>query len=1284
MAREFVDLTGEDTRELPVRGNSGRNSEVRRDSEIISLVSDDEASTRQKAPKKNSSTARGAVHSSQGKRLDAAPAQAITPVNQNKRGGSTSSSNRRLDARSPLNKTKSRVGQSTQSVNRNSASKRRTGPLGSTESSSRYLLDGPAVPGLAYRPQSSQYFCYNGVETRIPLHQDLLTRPTRDEDVYPRPPREEDDDALSRLNRAISTVANEQYSPKGKGRISATDYDATTERVLGPQTQQDKHPEKIGVSNAFNTTEDIQNAVSAQVWREASNAPPASDSPKQNHLTTKAGTNLEEPGQTNGFSHASKSILQEKAENSIVREDSYTAEDGILDDGADELQLNANEDLPETTQTHQALDSVPLLAQQAGQHSAIDVLELELKPVKLALKRCISLALEEQTPIAKTCLQQARVRASIQAVTSDTKTDPWANKISVSLSNPSQTVKSDARQLTTNVLSTSTGYACRNKGTLTVEPSHFCSSVRNLPKYKSIVRLGPNVLAENDRTMKYLPYFQEEEHVDGQKNDLRRELQQRFDDRVRDLPLVLRCAEKAEFYRDVVDDFIAEIGTTYTAIMYFLYHDDENWKPSIDISEETLAIALANPDGVCPQCGQNYNTRKWKGVLERLKVPSDRELVLASLAYSAFRDVLSFSIWHVISKDESILRMIDHPDRDAREDSKGMNFRCLTCGIYDCPTHGAYFEHSESMNTSEESESSDTDNELGHNFRQRINHPAPSRTDPDAGHLCGPYCVNPQTKLSEILGSHPGGKISGIYNQAQEAPGPYGLNDHELCDENCFWRTDLRVIADDSHPSQSLTIAHNNYVLKEKNYRFYGWRVEDVDQYKRILPVYVKQRRGPCLMAMSIRQSCLKIFVEMLFDMQIHQHTNADDPAIMVQPIVEPRDASYWVEHSITHLHDELNRKNDMILKGRCRNAMIQRDRPKHTWKGISEVHGWGLFAGEDIRPHEFIGEYKGEIISRAEADRRGAVYHHRGLEYLFTLNKDQDIDSSRAGNKMRFINNSDEPRNQNCYARKMFCNGVQRIGLFAKGPKTIEAGSELFFHYGYPREITKRFWEKGERPQRGIAMLKARATKRTGSVRAVKSKTQKPRKAHVPPAVKSRPEEYTYNEKGKAKAQEDDAESSLETKRRSQVKRKRVSSVGATSGDDLSDLINQDNNKNGGPSRPLRRRHESPPEVEIPEVPESGDEDYNAFAEDIEGSSDENNEDDQDDEMPKARRGPLRGGKGDGRYGGAMQRAGWITRKRNMEMSKAAEKIKLTRSRKPKSRASRKVPLSSNRGSRL
>jgi histone-lysine N-methyltransferase EZH2 len=63
---------------------------------------------------------------------------------------------------------------------------------------------------------------------------------------------------------------------------------------------------------------------------------------------------------------------------------------------------------------------------------------------------------------------------------------------------------------------------------------------------------------------------------------------------------------------------------------------------------------------------------------------------------------------------------------------------------------------------------------------------------------------------------------------------------------------------------------------------------------------------------------------------------------------------------------------------------------------------GLGLFTLEDIEKDEFICEYTGEIISRDESDRRSVIKDVVGLNYLFTVSQQFDIDAFRAGNEMR------------------------------------------------------------------------------------------------------------------------------------------------------------------------------------------------------------------------------------------------------------------------------------------
>ena len=166
----------------------------------------------------------------------------------------------------------------------------------------------------------------------------------------------------------------------------------------------------------------------------------------------------------------------------------------------------------------------------------------------------------------------------------------------------------------------------------------------------------------------------------------------------------------------------------------------------------------------------------------------------------------------------------------------------------------------------------------------------------------------------------------------------------------------------------------------------------------------------------------------------------------------------------VQEILDPVNKRRQ-DLDFRCRNNRIQLGIPKRTIMGVSEVHGWGLFAGETIAKSEFISEYKGELISIEEGNRRGGVYHNLGLEYLFKLSKDQELDGSRVSNKARFINNSSLTKNINVLPKLLLCNGVSRIMLYAA--RDIAAGEELFYEYGYHKLKRANFKEKPETSRR-------------------------------------------------------------------------------------------------------------------------------------------------------------------------------------------------------------------------
>jgi uncharacterized protein len=96
---------------------------------------------------------------------------------------------------------------------------------------------------------------------------------------------------------------------------------------------------------------------------------------------------------------------------------------------------------------------------------------------------------------------------------------------------------------------------------------------------------------------------------------------------------------------------------------------------------------------------------------------------------------------------------------------------------------------------------------------------------------------------------------------------------------------------------------------------------------------------------------------------------------------------------------------------------------------------GLGLFATTAYKKGDLVTEYTGQIISEAEANRRGG-------KYLFELNDHWTIDGKARSNLARYINHSCRP---NCYPEL----NADETKVFIYAKKNIAAGDELTYHYG-------------------------------------------------------------------------------------------------------------------------------------------------------------------------------------------------------------------------------------------
>lgn len=116
-----------------------------------------------------------------------------------------------------------------------------------------------------------------------------------------------------------------------------------------------------------------------------------------------------------------------------------------------------------------------------------------------------------------------------------------------------------------------------------------------------------------------------------------------------------------------------------------------------------------------------------------------------------------------------------------------------------------------------------------------------------------------------------------------------------------------------------------------------------------------------------------------------------------------------------------------------------------------SGIHNKGVFAKKDIAKGMKIIEYVGEIITKAESDKRAenqlqnSENHTKdGGVYIFELNKKQDIDGKVKWNPAKYINHSCDPNAETENIR----GHIWIIAL-----KDIKKGEEITYNYGYGME---------------------------------------------------------------------------------------------------------------------------------------------------------------------------------------------------------------------------------------
>ena len=138
--------------------------------------------------------------------------------------------------------------------------------------------------------------------------------------------------------------------------------------------------------------------------------------------------------------------------------------------------------------------------------------------------------------------------------------------------------------------------------------------------------------------------------------------------------------------------------------------------------------------------------------------------------------------------------------------------------------------------------------------------------------------------------------------------------------------------------------------------------------------------------------------------------------------------------------------------KAKCLNRVVQRGSNCQLCLFRTLDRGWGVKTKRKIRKGTYISEYCGDIIDRAERERRAELYENVENTYFFSINDRKGnateftIDPTVSGNESRFFNHSCEPNMQLMLVNTDKNSMFSRVAFFAK--RDIDEEEELTFDY--------------------------------------------------------------------------------------------------------------------------------------------------------------------------------------------------------------------------------------------
>jgi len=182
---------------------------------------------------------------------------------------------------------------------------------------------------------------------------------------------------------------------------------------------------------------------------------------------------------------------------------------------------------------------------------------------------------------------------------------------------------------------------------------------------------------------------------------------------------------------------------------------------------------------------------------------------------------------------------------------------------------------------------------------------------------------------------------------------------------------------------------------------------------------------------------------------EVHYIPSSDDDSPRPSGYTEIQENMYTFEIDPIEDYDEDDNGNCEVNYGTnmecnlgcgCDNHNFQTGE-KRTKVMQTADRGFGLFADEDIEEGEFIIEYKGEVITGEERNKR---LNKMGTNKTYIMDMGiYSIDAANFGNNARFANHSCRP---NAKTEEWYVKGLPCMGLFAK--RDLKKGEEITFDY--------------------------------------------------------------------------------------------------------------------------------------------------------------------------------------------------------------------------------------------